>query len=90
MRPLSQTPPRRDSAAYRSFKALMLAQRPICEHCCTTPSAIIAHRVQPLAGGQLMDQINVMALCVQCDATFTRANPPLRRRKIRSLNPCRN
>lgn len=73
-------PPRRDTSEYRRFRRAILRDRPICEHCNEAPSTIVAHQVQPLAGGPLIDNDNVLALCVQCDREFTRSHPPLRRR----------
>jgi hypothetical protein len=74
-------PPRRDTSQYRAFKRQIRRERPICEHCNRAKSVVIAHIRQPLFGGGLMDATNVLALCVQCDADYTRSNPPLRRRK---------
>lgn len=83
MRPAFQPPPRRDGSAYRAFRARIKAERPWCEMCCSRPSAVLAHRVQPLLGGGLMDETNVLALCVLCDRDFTRSNPLVRRRRVR-------
>jgi len=80
-----QEPSRRDTSKYRAFRAEVLAERPICEHCNARPSAIVAHRKQELVGGGLMDKSNVWALCEQCDREYTRSNPPLRRRKTRKV-----
>lgn len=75
-----QEPERRDTRKYRAFRAEVLAERPICEGCCEKPSRILAHKIQPLLAGGLMDKSNVLALCIECDRDFTRSNPPLRRR----------
>lgn len=74
---------RRDGSPYRRFKAAVLAERPVCEHCNARPSRIVAHRLQPLLWGGLMDKSNVLALCVLCDRDYTGSNPPLRRRKLK-------
>jgi hypothetical protein len=87
---LSPPPPRRDTSAYRAFKAQVLAERPVCEHCCRRPSRIVAHKVQPLLGAPLIDKSNVLALCPLCDGDFTRRNPPLKRRKLKGVSPCPN
>lgn len=75
-----QPPERRDTRAYRAFRTAVLLERPLCEHCCRKPSRIVAHLVQPLLGGGLLDKSNVWALCIGCDRAWTRSNPPLRRR----------
>lgn len=85
MLPAFQEPERRDTSQYRAFKARILRERPVCEDCCKAPSLIVAHRVQPLMGGGLMDETNVMALCMRCDRDFTRSNPPVRRRATRKV-----
>lgn len=77
-------PERRDTKKYRAWKRSVLDERPICELCNIGHSRIVAHRVQPMLGGGLMDKSNVLALCEQCDRDFTRSNPPLRRRPKRS------
>lgn len=76
--------PGRDSAAYRAFRAETMAERPVCEHCNTAASEVLAHKVQPMWGGGLMDKSNVLALCRGCDRELTRFAPPMRRRKTRS------
>jgi hypothetical protein len=73
----------RHTRKYRAFKASILLERPICEHCNDRPSAIVAHLAQPLFSGGLMDKSNVLALCVPCDRDYTRSHPALRRRKKR-------
>ena len=83
MRPVYRPPERRDTSVYRAFRARIILERPVCEHCNRRHSAIIAHIVQPLLGGGLMDDANVLALCVQCDRDFTRSNPPARQRQKR-------
>ncbi len=84
--PLSiHDPGRRDTEAYKRFRREVKAERPICEHCNTRKTAVVAHKVQPLFGGGLMDRGNVLGLCIQCDRAFTRSNPPLRRRKQRKV-----
>lgn len=75
------SPERRDTAKYRAWRAEVMAERPVCEHCNTAPSAILSHIVQPLVGGGLMDKSNVLALCPPCDRDYTGRNPPFRRRK---------
>lgn len=81
-------PPRRDTSAYRAWKAAIRRERPICEHCNSAPSRIIAHKRQPVLGGGLMDKSNVLALCVECDRTYTALNPVIRRRPGKRKNPC--
>ncbi len=76
-------PGRRDTRAYRAFTREVRAERPICEHCNSAQSKIVAHIEQPWLGGALIDKSNVLALCAQCDRDYTRSNPPLRRRKKR-------
>jgi hypothetical protein len=84
--PLHFHPPeRRDTSKYRAFRAAVLQERPVCEHCNSAPSRIVAHREQPMFGAGLMDKSNVLALCVRCDRDFTRSNPPLRRRRQRKV-----
>lgn len=90
MPPAFREPDRRDTAAYRAFRRRIRDERPICEACCSAPSEIIAHRLQPLLGGGLMDETNVMALCVPCDRDFTRSNPAVRRRRQRKGTLCQN
>lgn len=90
MRPAFQPPPRRDNSAYRAFKARIRAERPLCEHCCVRATAVIAHKLQPLLGGGLMDDANVLALCVGCDREWTRSHPVVRRRPQRKVKLCRN
>lgn len=75
---------RRTDHAYQSWRAQVMAERPICEHCNKRPSERLAHIEQPILGHPLMDRRNVLALCKPCDRDFTRFNPPLRRRKLRS------
>ena len=70
----------RDGWAYKQFRASVIRDRPICEHCNSRPAKIVAHRKQPLFWGGLMDKANVLALCIECDRDFTRSNPTLRRR----------
>ncbi len=70
----------RDGYAYKQFRAAVIRERPVCEHCSRRPSKIVAHKLQPLFFGGLMDKSNVLALCIACDRDFTRSNPPLRRR----------
>lgn len=84
---LFQQPSRRDTRQYRAFRALVMGERPLCEHCSTQKSRVLAHIIQPMFGGGLMDKANVLALCVECDRALTRFNPPLRRRKTRSNRP---
>lgn len=78
-----QPPERRDGRRYRAWRARVLQDRPICEHCNAAPSTIVSHIVQPSLGAGLMDNRNVLALCQQCDRDFTRSNPPLRQRPTR-------
>lgn len=73
--------PRRDSSIYRAWKRAILVQRPICEGCNVLPSRIVAHLVQPILGGGLMDPANVRCLCKSCDRDYNRSNPVVRRRK---------
>jgi hypothetical protein len=58
----------------------VIDERPICEHCNIARSKIVAHILQELIGGQLIDKANVLALCRACDRTFSGFNPPLRRK----------
>lgn len=78
-------PTRRDTRAYRAFRARILAERPVCELCNHRRSGVVAHIIQPLLGGPLMDGHNVLALCTRCDALETARHPPLRRRPKRRL-----
>lgn len=85
-----QEPDRRDTSQYRAFKRRIRRERPICEHCCISPTEVIAHVVQPLLGGGLMDDANVLALCKPCDRLNTRSKPDVRRRPQRRETPWPN
>lgn len=73
----------RHTWAYRAFKRRIRQERPLCEHCNRAKSEVVAHIVQPLLGGGLLDPLNVLALCKQCDRFYTRTHPALRRRSLK-------
>lgn len=74
-----QPSPPRDTSKYRAFKRAILRARPVCEGCNIASSTIVAHKLQPILGGELMNPENVLALCGHCDRDYNRTNPVVRR-----------
>lgn len=68
------------SRQWKSLRAEVFNERPICEDCNAAPPEILAHVVQPIVGGSWFDKSNLLALCKPCDRKRTASTTVVRQR----------